>query len=166
MRTRIIAFSLILVSLMALVPYSVAFADGPIIYPSSHYEGADVLAECGSFQVLDVYALNQSEFHWLDGQGNLVKIIIVSWGTDTFTNSETGKAYPMDFHNNSIIDFTTSPRQNAIMGVVYRLVLPGEGAVFLDVGRVVFQRGSGVIFEAGRHQLFDGDFEALCAAMQ
>lgn len=40
------------------------------------------------------------------------------------------------------------------------------GAVFLDVGRIVFERGAGIVFQAGPHQLFDGDFEALCAAME
>jgi hypothetical protein len=49
MCNRTIAFSLLLVSLMAFIPFSVALADGPIINGPSHYEGADVLADCGSF---------------------------------------------------------------------------------------------------------------------
>lgn len=166
MRTRIITFSLILVSLMAFLPISVASADGPVIEGPLHFEGTDVLADCGSFQVLDIY--EQTEiFRWFsDKEGNLVKIVGQNWGTDTFTNSVTGKAYPMSFHNNILIDYSPAPRRIANIGVIYRLVVPGAGAVFLDVGRLVFQRGSGLIFEAGPHQLFDGDFEALCAAME
>jgi hypothetical protein len=165
MRTRLIISSLMLVLLMALTTITVASADGPIISGPTEYDGADVLADCGSFQVLDVYETYQLEKIYLDQQGNLVKVIVQYWGTDTFTNSVTGKSYPMDFHNTSLIDFTASPRTNALTGVVYRLLVPGAGAVFLDAGRIVFQRGVGIVFQAGPHQLFDGDFEALCAAM-
>ena len=166
MNTRILASSLVLVTLIAFMPFSVASADGPVIEGPLHFEGTDVLADCGSFQVLDVY--EQTEiFRWFyDQDGNLVKIVGENWGTDTFTNSVTGKAYPMSFHNNIFIDYSPAPRRIANIGVIYRLVVPGAGAVFLDVGRLVFQRGSGLIFEAGPHQLFDGDFGALCAAME
>jgi hypothetical protein len=161
MRTRIIALSLVLASLMAFTSFSVASADGPIIIGPSHYEGSDVLADCGSFQVLDVYDLNQTEKAYFNKEGNLVKVIIEAWGTDTLTNSVTGKAYAGSFHNSSLIDFSTTPRRSAIMGVIYRVTVPGVGVVFLDVGRVVFERGTGIVFQAGPHQLFDGDFEAL-----
>ena len=165
MHTRIITSSLVLVILMAFIPLSAAFADGPITIGPSHYEGSDVLADCGSFQVLDVYDLNQTEKAYFDKEGNLVKVIIEAWGTDTLTNSVTSKAYAGSFHNSSLIDFSTTPRRSAIMGIVYRVAIPGVGVVFLDVGRVVFERGTGIIFQAGPHQLFDGDLEALCAAL-
>jgi hypothetical protein len=163
---RNLVSSLVLALLLAFMPITVALADGPIISGPTHYEGADVLADCGSFQVLDVYETEELDRIYLDQEGNLVKAIVGYWGTDTFTNSVTGKAYTMDFHNTSIIDFSTTPRTNALTGVVYRLVVPGAGAVFLDVGRIVFERGVGIVFQAGPHQLFDGDFDALCAVME
>jgi hypothetical protein len=165
MSTRILLISVVLVSLLALVPLSTALADAPARV-TLHEEGTDVLVDCGSFEVLDVYSNDGVASLFYDKEGNLVKIIIEYTGTDTFTNSVTGKAYPMDFHNTSIIDFSTTPRSNALTGVVYRLVVPGAGAVLLDVGRIVFQRGVGIVFQAGPHQLFDADFEALCAAMK
>lgn len=166
MRTRIIISSLALVFLMAFMPFYVASADGPVIEGPLHFEGTDVLADCGSFLVLDVY--EQTEiFRWFhDQDGNLVKIVGQNWGTDTFTNSVTGKAYPMSFHNTILIDYTPAPRRLANVGLLYRLVIPGAGAVVLDVGRLVFQRGSGLIFEAGPHQIIDGDLDALCTAME
>jgi len=166
MRTRIIISSLVLVLLLAFMPFYAASADGPVIEGPLHFEGTDVLVDCGSFQVLDVY--EQTEiFRWFyDQEGNLVQVVGQNWGTDTFTNSVTGKAYPMSFHNNIFFDYSPAPRRTANIGVIYRLIVPGAGAVFLDVGRLVFQRGSGLIFQAGPHQLFDGDFESLCAAME
>jgi hypothetical protein len=165
MRTRLISTSLALAFLIAFIPFVIALADAPVTL-NLHEEGTDVLVECGSFEVLDVYSNDGVASLFYDKEGNLVKIIIEYAGTDTFTNSVTGKAYPMDFHNTSLIDFSASPRRNAVMGVIFRLTVPGAGSVFLDVGRIVFERGTGIIFQAGPHQLFDGDFDALCAALE
>jgi hypothetical protein len=166
MRIRLITSSLLLVGLMAFFPRSVAFADGPVVEGPFHEEGTEILADCGSFQVLVVYELNWIERRFFDQEGNRLKLVEQVWGTDTFTNSVTGKAYPMDFHNNTIVDFTTTPPQAANMGILFRLIVPGAGAVFLDVGRIVLDRQGHVYFQAGPHQFFEGDLDALCAAME
>ena len=166
MNVRLIVSSLVLVSLMAFPPLSVASADGPVVEGPIHEEGTAVLADCGAFQVVDVYEVNFILKRFFDEEGNLIKIVEQVWGTDTFTNSVTGKAYPMDFHNNVVVDFSTNPPQAANMGVIFRLIVPGAGAVFLDVGRIVLDRQGNVYFEAGPHQFFDGDLEGLCAAME
>jgi hypothetical protein len=158
-------FGLALSTLVALASVSVASAGAPVVEGPIHEEGSSVLADCGSFQVLDVYELNIVQRLFFDKQGNLLRIVEQLWGTDTFTNSVTGKAYPMSFHNNVVVDFTTSPPQGASSGVGYRLVVPGAGAVFLDVGRIVIDRQGTVYFEAGPHQATDGDFAGLCAAL-
>ena len=165
MNIRVTGPAIVAVGLMALVPFSMASADGPVT-TTWHLEGTDVLADCGSFQVLDVYTQDETGKAWLDQDGNLVKFILQNSGIDTFTNSVTGTAYPMSFHNTYTVDYTATPRRSAVMGVVYRLVVPGAGAVWLDVGRVVFERGAGIVFQAGPHQFFDGDETALCAAME
>jgi len=166
MRTRIISFSLVLALLAAFIPFAVASADGPTLIGPSHYEGVDVLTDCGSFQALDVYDLNQTEKVYLDAQGSLLKVIIEAWGTDVLTNSVSGKAFSGSFHNSSLIDFSTNPRQSAVMGIVYKVTIPKFGVAFIDVGRVVFERGTGIVFQAGPHQLFNGDFDAVCAALE
>jgi len=166
MNTRLIVSSLVLVGLIVFFPFSVASADGPVVEGPIHEEGTTVLADCGSFQVLDVSELNYITRLFFDEEGNLVKIVEQVWGTDTFTNSVTGKAYPMDFHNNVVVDFSTTPPRAANMGIIFRLIVPGAGAVFLDVGRIVLDRQGNVYFQAGPHQFFDGDLDGLCAAMK
>jgi hypothetical protein len=50
------------------------------------------------------------------------------------------------------------------MGLRFRAVFPGVGAVLLDAGRVVFDLATGeVLFEGGPHQVVHEDFEAYCA---
>ena len=44
-------------------------------------------------------------------------------------------------------------------GVLYRATVPGSGAVFLDVGRIVTD-------QAGTIVNFPGDLEGLCAALE
>ena len=85
--------------------------------------------------------------------------------TDTFTNSVTGKALPTRFHNAVHIDPNTGLGANT--GVIFRLTVPGSGAVFLDVGRIVTnQAGDIVTFQAGPHQFFSGDLAGLCGALR
>jgi hypothetical protein len=163
---RSIASSLVLVILMAFFPWSAASAAGPVVEGPFHEEGTEELIDCGSFQILDVYEVNYIEKWFFDEEGNRLRLVEQVWGTDTFTNSVTGKAYPMSFHNTVVVDFSTTPPQGANMGVIFRLTVPGAGAVFLDVGRIVLDRQDNVYFQAGPHQFFDGDIEALCAAMQ
>ena len=166
MHRRSIALSLVLVILMASFPWSVAVAAGPVVEGPFHEEGTYELLDCGAFQILDVYELNYTEKLFFDEEGNLLKLLEQVWGTDTFTNSVTGKAYTMSYHNTVVVDFTTTPPQGANSGVIFRLTVPGAGAVFLDVGRIVVDRQDNVYFRAGPHQFFDADFDALCAAMQ
>ena len=85
-------------------------------------------------------------------------------GTDTFINSKTGKAIAAPFHNNVLIDPQTRFGANA--GVIFKVTVPGAGAVFLDVGRLVTnQAGTEITFQAGPHQFFDGNLGGLCAAL-
>jgi hypothetical protein len=151
--------------LLLIVFATPAFADGPVLdgpYPS---QGTEVM-DCGSFQILDNY-VGQSSFRWFyEQQGNPDRLMIRHWGTDTFTNSVTGQAYKGSYDWNYMVDFSTIPPQGSALGMVYVITIPGAGAVMLEAGRIVMDRYGNVYFEAGPHQLSNGDFGALCAAME
>ncbi len=165
LRNHSIILGFVLACLMALAGFSVASAGAPVIEDPYHEEGIAELFDCGAFQVLDVYELNAVQIWFFDEAGNRLRFIEQVWGTDTFTNSVTGEAYAMSYHNTVIVDFTTSPPLGANMGVVFRLNVPGAGAVFLDVGRVVLDRAGNVYFRAGPHQFIDGDIDGVCEAL-
>jgi hypothetical protein len=151
---------------MTFFPWQVASAAGPVEEGPFHEEGTSELLDCGSFQILDRYELSYTEKWFFDEEGNPLKLFEQVRGTDTFANSVTGKAYTMSYHNTVVVDFSTTPPQGANTGVVFRMTVPGAGAVFLDVGRLVVDRQGSIYFQAGPHQFFNGDVEALCAAMQ
>jgi hypothetical protein len=86
-------------------------------------------------------------------------------GSDQFINSVTGKALrPMHFHNTVLVDAIA--HEGTTSGIIFRVVVPGAGAVLLDVGRITAKRTGEIIFEAGPHQFFDGDLAGVCAALQ
>jgi hypothetical protein len=102
---------------------------------------------------------------WLtDKDGNQVKGVEQVSGTDTFINAATGKSIAAPFHNNVLIDPLVG--LGASTEILSKVTVPGTGVVFLDVGRIVTnQAGNIITFEAGPHQFFDGDFDALCTAL-
>jgi hypothetical protein len=158
------AVSVVLAGLLALGSPSLAAAARPVFEGPTHIEGTAPIASCGSFVILDQYSLNFTETQLTDKRGTVVKIVEQVYGTDTFTNSVTGKAYTGRYHNTVLIDPASGLGANS--GIIFRLTVPGAGAVFLDVGRIVAnQAGTVITFEAGPHQAFDGDIAGLCAAL-
>jgi hypothetical protein len=162
MRICKLASVLAMAGLVAAVPFSAASADGPVVTRHVHDAGVDVVADCGSFQILDVFDADYTFIDFLDENGTLITGIVQYGGTDTFTNSVTGTAYSGSFHNTGHFDRPT--RVGVVTGIVFRLTIRGVGPVLLDVGRLVFDHGQ-LTFEAGPHQWIDGDVAALCAAL-
>lgn len=160
MRRMLVSF--ILGILMVLASFSVALANSPVVVGPIHLEGTVLVTDCGTFQINDNYTQDVTRRYFYDDEGNLVKIIVDLQGTDTLVNSVKGNAYSGSYHNQLHIDPVLGI--GAYNGIVFRLAIPGEGAVFLDVGKVVLEQGN-ISFEAGPHQAFDGDFDRLCAAL-
>jgi hypothetical protein len=163
MKPRRLLLAIALGCLVALAGVGPAAADAPVFEGPHTEEGLAVIADCGAFQVLDRYVLTYTIARFSDRDGAQRRLIEQLSGTDTFVNSATGEEYPTTFHNTVIVD--PAVRIGATTGVIFRLAIPGAGAVFLDVGRVVADRQGNVYFQAGPHQAFDGDLEGLCAAL-
>jgi hypothetical protein len=153
---------LFLVAMVALIPWNSAFAAGPIFFGPFQEQGDSMIADCGSFQVLDSYDGYTSLRRWVNEDGSTSKAIFRHWGTDTFTNSVTGKAYSDSYNYNIIVE----PPLASYVGSIYQITIPGAGVILLETGRIVLDREGNIYFEAGPHQLYDGNTAALCAALQ
>jgi hypothetical protein len=153
---------LFLVGMMALIPWNAVFAAGPLFFGPFPDQGVNVIADCGSFQVLDSYDGYTSLRRWVNEDGSTSMAIFRHWGTDTLTNSVTGKAYSNNYDYNTIVH----PPLASYVGSIYQITIPGAGATLLETGRIVLDRDGNVYFEAGPHQFYDGDSAALCAALQ
>src|SRR5262249_31616151 len=103
---------------------------------------------------------------FLDKEGNPERANVDFHGTDTFCNSVTGKSFIEPCLNIEFAELNgdRQPDQVTKAGVTFRLTVPGQGAVLLDVGRIVESPGH-IDFEAGPHQALEGGFTGLCAAL-
>ena len=45
------------------------------------------------------------------------------------------------------------------------MIVPGLGTVFVDVGRIILDFETGLVFIKGQHQYFGGDVAGLCAVL-
>lgn len=157
-------FSAVLALVLVLIPFTAASADGPIFLGPFQETGVAPIADCGDFEVLDYYEINWTRTRFVNDLGQTMWFLEHVWGTDTFVNSVTGEAYPTTFTNNSKVEIRPE-RGGQSTGIGFKFVLPGEGVVFLDVGRVVLDENFEVVFVAGPHDPLDGDFDKLCEVM-
>jgi hypothetical protein len=133
--------------------------------------GSEVLAHCDGFDVIDAFTATAHGTIFFDQSGLDVRSIIRVRGTETFTNSITGKtvvsrAVFTDFFTR--IDGTDEFR-HTVSGFDFHGQVDGRGPVLLqDVGRKVFDSQTGeIIFRAGHTNIPEGPAaEAVfCAAV-
>ena len=157
-------FGAVLALVLVLIPFTAASADGPIFLGPFQETGVSLIAHCDGFDVLDYYEVNWTRTRFVNDLGQTMWFLEHVWGTDTFVNSVTGEAYPMPFTNNTNVEIRPE-RGGQSTGVVFKFVLPGEGAVFMEIGRVVLDGNFDVVFQAGLRDFEEGNFEELCEVM-
>jgi len=112
----------------------------------------------GSFKVAFYFA----------SDGTLIKSIATNMGPFLLTASAHGTTLTTQMP--SFMTFIAynpngSVASEANNGIIFNFILPGEGSVLLDVGRVVFDGEGNPIFVAGPHQAGFGDFAEFCEAL-
>jgi hypothetical protein len=125
--------------------------------------GTAFVADCGTFEIWDEFELTSSGHLYLDKNGDPMRIVQHVWGSDRLYNPENGNSFSGTINAGEIVDLVGG--QATESGQVFRIVVPGAGALFLDVGRFTIDFEDGLVFLKGRHQYFEGDFAALCAAL-
>jgi hypothetical protein len=133
--------------------------------------GSEVLAHCDGFDVIDSFTATAHGTIFFNQSGLDVRAIVRVRGTETFTNSVTGKtvvsrAVFTDFFTR--IDGTDEFR-HTVSGFDFHGQVDGRGPILLqDVGRKVFDSQTGEItFRAGHTNISEGPAaEAVfCAAV-
>ncbi len=105
----------------------------------------------GTFKVITYY----------DSAGNPIKSILTNYKVRfTETATANGKTLLANFPT---VYITSSDGTTVESGLRSAYTAPGAGLVLLNAGRVVFDPSGAVVFEAGQHQVLDGDVAAFCA---
>jgi hypothetical protein len=102
---------------------------------------------------------------FFDPDGTPTGVIIHAFFQGTLTNEATGESVRGVQELN--VAFDLEEGTTTWTGIRFLVAFPQLGAVFLDVGRVDFDRATGaVLFEAGPHQLVHEDFDEFCDALR
>jgi hypothetical protein len=95
-----------------------------------------------------------------DHEGNAIRMIRKVSAKITILNAATGVTASAMQTNLYDTELATGDRVQA--GLRFHVHVPGVGVILLDAGRVILSGGV-VVFEAGQHQLGDGDTDEFCA---
>ena len=126
-----------------------------------------VIEGCDGFSVIEQVQGRIKVSTHFDKDGNFVMEIARFSLRHTYTNSETGTSlFSPDVGIDKTVINEDGSGTTAVIGIVARIVVPGEGPVFRHLGRIVFDVNTGeVVFEAGQHDDFAGLLPALCSAL-
>ena len=106
--------------------------------------------ENGSFKIRTFY----------DREGNVVKTILSNFNQRfTSTASANGKTLSTNY---PLVFITDSDDADIRAGLRNAYQVPGAGVVLLDAGRLIFDANGDLVFEAGQHELLNGDIGAFC----
>lgn len=128
------------------------------------------VADCNDFQVLADWTNEGFYTLFFDSDGIPIRINfhvhraeIIYYNSLDPSKYLTGMPYAPQNERQYFVDGT---RLGAIHGLLFKVVIPGEGTIFADVGRVIYDWNTGdVIVQSGPHDFFDGNGEGLCAAL-
>lgn len=112
------------------------------------------------YEDVDIFYQGKNYF---DKQGNLVKQRIHNTVEGVVFN-ESAPEMTLPYKNVAYTDhYDAETDEVRITGLFALVTIPGYGNIFIDVGVVVYDYDTGTVtFEAGKHQWWDGNVEAMC----
>lgn len=162
-RRLLLVCSTILLSLALFTP---AFAAKPELI-TIPVDDTFVAGECDGFLVIEHVQGKVKVSTHFDQNGNFVMEIARFSLRHTWSNSETGASLSSpDVGIDKVVINQDGSGTVAVIGIVARIVVPGEGSVFRHLGKIVFDVNTGeVLFEAGQHDSFADFLPTLCSAL-
>jgi hypothetical protein len=103
-----------------------------------------------------------TDIQYFDADGNPGREVFLRNFVGTWTNPRSGTYLVEHSRLTSIF-----PDGGGFLeiGLNFHIRLPGGRTVLIDAGKLFFDDGE-LVFEAGKHQVEDGDVAAFCAALQ
>lgn len=169
MKTRVI-LSGVLAAILVLVAFTTAFAVPPV-HETKRYVGSWAPIDCTGFQVVAAYTVDVRSTTFFDKDGNPIRAQVHVPLTWTLTNSKDDRV--LTHTNNYMRISNLKEGLHTYVGVLWHLTIPGRGVVILDAGRLIVdfypppvQPGSEVLWQAGPHEMINGDYTVLCRAFE
>ncbi len=129
---------------LALAPVSSAIAICGVVtaavgaQPPVAISGTDssdaLVLDCDTFTVWDQFVFSFSGRLYFDKEGNPVRVVERVWGTDHLYNPNNGKSVDGTVTANEVVDLVDG--QFTENGQIFRIIVPGMGAVFVDIEKL------------------------------
>jgi hypothetical protein len=158
---------ILLVTLLTLTLFTSALAAKPEFF-TVHVDDTYEVGECDGFTIIN-HEEGKAKFSThFDQDGNFVMNIGRFSLRHTLSNSVTGKSlFSPDVGIDKFTIHQDGSATLAVIGLITRIVVPGEGLVFARFGRLVINADTGeTIFEAGRWDDFADLIPVLCSALE
>ena len=138
---------------VALLTLPVAVSAAPPFVETFHDEGSFAFAgPCpNGVTLVGTFTEEVRVTTFFDKAGTPVRAQITVNFVGVVTNPETGESVENPSHQTIIVDLVEGTETQ--VGLIFKATVPGEGVVFHDVGRVVFDAAGTPIFEAGPHDV-------------
>jgi len=98
---------------------------------------------------------------FFDQSGNPIRVQLHEDSSGTFTAN--GLSVNQTSHQRTILNLVAGTETD--IGILIHVSIPGGGTLYLDRGLLMFDSNGNLLFEAGPHPSFHGDFPGLCAAL-
>jgi hypothetical protein len=97
---------------------------------------------------------------FFDRSGNAVREDVHVSYQGTWTNRDSGKSVI----EHETVNFRNDPITGAfeVVGLNWHFSLPSGRTVVIDAGRLILDAEGNIVFEAGKHQIQDTEFQVLC----
>jgi hypothetical protein len=115
------------------------------------------------FSIHVVTRLTGTETAVLDRHGDVIRTLLHNNLYAVWTNPLSGRSVIERDHLFAVV---YPDLRSFDIGLNYHLSLPGGRVVLVDAGRLGYRSSGGILFEAGRHPIEDGNVTALCAALR
>ena len=157
---------IILVSTLALAIFTPAGAVPPI---HTEFDFVDdfVDTEICDFDVQLRFEGEGTEHLFFEPDDFTPKQVVVNLSDNgTATNLDTGTTISGHDAWTFIVEFEDGvPITETTAGLFFHFNAPGHGIVLIDAGKIAFDLATGEVVVNGPHQVFEGDFDAFCAAL-
>jgi hypothetical protein len=125
-----------------------------------------------AFTVSYHYDVVRSITEFVDSDGNAIREVIEARFVGTATNDATGKLLSVNGERHIVWDFVENTWTET--GTLRHTTVAGSGVVLLQSGRIVYPLPADPrpdviptieLFEAGPHDVFEGQYADFCAAL-
>ncbi|HKO96732.1 MAG TPA: hypothetical protein VJU86_07065 [Pyrinomonadaceae bacterium] len=161
-RSALVSVSICLVLLLA---PALAGAGAPVIEEFDTVANNEVFANCGDFLIIANGAGHSRLTTYFNRDGQPIRVQFHGHYSGTLTNSITGASL-VDSPSVANITFDLINGTQTNVGPFFNITVPGQGNVYFQVGRIVFDGNGPPVFIAGQQPPPPQTVAILCQALQ